>query len=99
MRALVIGAALVAAVLGAAAPVAHAQYVAPPVVVVPVVPVGYGYFPSPLGLYGSIPSYGSTGAPSSSICTDPQTGQQTVIPTANVFAGIASSCVLAGPGQ
>ncbi len=59
----------------------------------------YGYFSSPLGLYGTVPAYGSTGLPSSSVCTDPQSGQQLIIPTANVFPAIAGNCVLSGPGQ
>jgi hypothetical protein len=103
MRALVVGASLLLATLGAAAPAAHAQVVVPPPIVVP--PVGYsplptyGYFSTPLGIAGTIPAYGTDGLPSSSVCTDPQTGQQLVIPTANVSDQIARQCVRAGPGQ
>ena len=59
----------------------------------------YGYYSSPYGLYGMVPPYGSTGLPSSSVCTDPQSGQQLTIPTAHVFDAIARTCVLSGPGQ
>ncbi|HLH25863.1 MAG TPA: hypothetical protein VK066_25370 [Chloroflexota bacterium] len=103
MRALVLGASVLVAALGAAAPVAQAQVILPPgVAVPPPAPIGtppYGYLPSPYGLYGMVPPYGSTGQPSSVVCTDPQSGQQLIIPSANVFPAIASTCVPSGPGQ
>jgi hypothetical protein len=101
MRALVIGASLLVAALGAAAPAAQAQVILPPPP-----PVGYGgalppygYYPTPLGLAGSMPPYGSDGQPSSSMCIDPESGQQLIIPTANVSDQIARNCVRMGPGQ
>ncbi|HZS01956.1 MAG TPA: hypothetical protein VFE37_24785 [Chloroflexota bacterium] len=105
MRALVLGASLLVAALGAAAPAAQAQVILPPPPIVPSPPIGtsapppYGYASTPLGIAGSLPPYGSDGQPSSSLCTDPQTGQQLIIPTANVFAAIAGNCVRMGPGQ
>jgi hypothetical protein len=102
MRALVVGASLLIAALGAAAPAAQAQVILPPAVP----PAGYGattpgsgYFPSPLGIVGSVPPYGSDGQAQSSVCTDPTTGQQQVLPTAHVFDAIASTCVRLPPGQ
>jgi hypothetical protein len=101
MRALVVGAFLLIAALGAEVPAAQGQVVLPPVG-----PTGYGgtspgsgYFPSPLGIVGSVPPYGSDGLAQNSVCTDPTTGQQQVLPTAHVFDAIASTCVRLPPGQ
>ena len=102
MRALVIGASLRLAALGAAAPAAQAQVILPPGF--PPQPVGYGgalppygYYSSPTGQFGSVPPYGSEGVAQNSVCTDPTTGQQQVIPTANVFDAIASTCLRLPP--
>jgi len=103
MRALVLGASLLIVTLGAATPAAQAQVFLPPIP--PVQPIGtnapppYGYFPTPYGVAGSIPPYGSNGLPSSSMCIDPQTQQQTIIPTANVPDSLASQCFRMGIGQ
>jgi hypothetical protein len=46
-----------------------------------------------------VPPYGSDGLAQNSVCTDPTTGQQQVLPTAHVFDAIASTCVRLPPGQ
>ena len=104
MRALVIGASLLVAALGVAAPAAQAQVILPPGF--PPQPVGYGgamppygYYTAPTGMFGSEPPYGSTGLAQNSVCIDPTSGQQLVIPTANVFDAIASTCLRLPPGQ
>lgn len=104
MRALVIGASLLVATLGAAAPAAQAQVVLPPGF--PPQPIGYGgapppygYYPSPYGQFGSMPPYGSTGLSQSSVCIDPTSGQQLVLQSANVPDSILSTCIQLPPGQ
>jgi hypothetical protein len=103
MRALVIGAALLVTTLGAGAPTAEAQVIVPPPFPLPPVGYGgtapgYGYYPSPGGLVGSNPPYGSEGVAQNSVCVDPTTQQQSVIPTAHVFDAIASTCTRLPPG-
>jgi len=103
MRALVLGASLLIVTLGAAAPAAQAQVFLPPIP--PVQPIGtsapppYGYVSTPYGLAGSVPPFGSDGQASSSMCIDPQTGQQTILQTANVPDSLASHCFRMGVGQ
>ena len=103
MRALVIGASLLVAALGAAAPAAQAQVILPPLPPPPPLGYGayppYGYYSTPLGIAGTVPAYGTDGLPSSSMCIDPESGQQLIIPTANVSDQIARNCVRMGPGQ
>jgi hypothetical protein len=105
MRALVLGASLLIVSFGAAAPAAQAQVFLPPLPPPVAPPVGtnapppYGYFPTPYGVAGSVPPFGSDGQASSSMCIDPDTGQQSIIPTANVSDQIARFCFRMGPGQ
>src|SRR4051812_30992791 len=104
MRALVLSASLLIVTLGAAAPAAQAQVFVPPPIP-PVQPIGtsalppYGYVSTPYGLAGSVPPFGSDGLASSSMCIDPQTGQQTILQTANVPDALASHCFRMGVGQ